>query len=667
VIDAEAEKRARSAEVVRAAWSGAIAPDPALHVWEWAERCRELSAKAAGEPGPYRIDRVPYTREIQEVLSDRSPVREVVVIKGAQLGFSEVGNNLIGYTIDHAPAPTLLVLPTLEVAQRYSRQRLAPMIADSPTLRAKVRDPRSRDASNSTLVKEFPGGFIMLAGANSPASLRSIPARKVIFDELDAFPPEAGEEGDPVWLAERAALTFGGRRKNLKISTPTIEGRSRIVAEFETTDQRFYFVPCPRCGDESPLAFSPGSTWIPEARKFMEWDEGKPETARVKCQACNGTILEHEKQYLLANGHWLARRPELSGERRGYAISSLYSPLGWTSWGEIVKGFLQTRHDQTKLRVWVNQRLGEPWRERGDAPEWQNLYNRRAKYAIGTVPRGGLVLTCGVDIQADRIELEVKAWGAGLQNWSIDYRVIPGTPREPAVWRELERVLAWTYRHEDGADLSIRAMAIDTGFATADVYAWVRRQPRHRVFAIKGREGAAVLVSQPQAVEVSSSTGKKLRRGIALYNVGVDEIKSQIYGWLRMPQPTDPDKEGFPPGWVHFPEYGEEWFRQLCAEQVVVRIVRGYRRYVWEKVRERNEALDCFVYSRAAAAIIGLDRWGDEHWSQAAAALGSTAPTPRPADPQARAPTPRAGEPGPAPARGRWLGGRGGSGWLRRR
>lgn len=666
-------------ELVASAWSAGLAPEQRLSVWEWAEANRHLSSKASAEPGPYRTDRVPYTREIQEALSASSEVQRVVVVKGSQLGFSELANNFAGYVMDQAPGPTLLVLPTLELAQRYSRQRLAPMIQESPALRAKVRDQREKDSSNSTLVKEFPGGLLILAGSNSAAGLRSMPARNLILDDLDAFALDAGEEGDPIFLAERATLTFGSRRKILKISTPTFEGRSRIVQEWETTDQRFFFVPCPRCGDLSPMAFSAGSRFVPAARKFLEFDSDPKtgraiaDSVRLRCAACDGRIEEHEKTAMISAGVWTPTAVASSAGSRGYHLSSLYSPLGWSSWSEIVEVWDSARKNPAKLRVVVNQRFGEPWREKGEAPDWKRLYRRREHYTGGVVPMKAAVLTAGVDVQADRFEVEVKAWGRGMESWSVDFKVVPGGPQDREAWADLDRLLSTPYPHETGAELPISKLAIDTGWATQLVYTWARRQDRRRVAAIKGREGSSIVVSTPKRVDVVGRTGKTLRHGLELWFVGVDEAKSTIYAWLGMEEPLNPAEEGYPPGWMHFPEWGEEYFRQLCAEQIVARTVHGLRRYSWEKVYERNEALDCNVYAYAAAALLGLQRWTPERWTQAFEALGSvpsTTPGPK-LETRTSSPTPPTDQAPREPRRprGGYLSGyrgRGGNGWLQR-
>lgn len=665
LVDAEA--------LIRAAWAFGLEPDAMLLAWEWAERERKLPEKGANEAGPYRISRVPFLREPHEVMSAGSPVQRVTVVKGSQGGWTEFANNIIGYYMDAAPCPIMLAEPTLELGERVSRQRIAPMIQDSPSLRRKLR-AASRDSGDRALLKEFPGGMLVIVGSNSAAAYRQMPARVVIGDDIDAFEHEAGEEGDPIFLLERATMTFGVRRKILKISTPTIEGRSRILDAWEDSDQRFYHVPCLHCGDYSPIAWKANSSFVVGARKHIWWPDDpklneteRGELVRMVCEVCGGHSPEHFKERMLAEGRWVPTHPQRSTIHRGYHHSTLYSPLGWSSWGENVELFLKGTRNQAALRHFVNQRLGEGWREKGDAPDWKRLYNLRERYPEWTVPARACVLTAGVDCQGDRLEVLLRAWGPGMESWGVGYRVIAGGPSDESAWRELDELLSTPLPHASGSLMQVRKLAIDAGYGTQDVYAWVRRQDRRRVMAVLGRAGTSTLLSTPQRVEVVGRTGKRFSRGVERWIVGVDEAKGQIYSWLRQDPPTN-EHEGFPAGYMHHPQWGESYFRQTCAEQVVVRIIRGVRRYVWELIGERNEGLDVNVYNLGAATALGLQRWGPERWRAEFEALGSAAPPRRRGeDPPSAAPPAKPSPPSPGPQGGGWLGGRGtGSKWLRR-
>ena len=310
------------------AWSRGIRPDPDLTVSEWADRHRLLSSRASAEPGRYRTARTPFMREIMDALSPSSPAQRVVFMKAAQVGATEAGNCFIGFVMHHAPGPMLAVQPTVELAKRNSRQRIDPLIEESPELRERIKPARARDAGNTMLSKEFAGGILIMTGANSAVGLRSTPARYLFLDEVDAYPASADEEGDPVSLAEARSLTFAHRRKVLLVSTPTIRGLSRIEREFEASDQRRYFVPCPHCGHSQWLRF-----------ERLRWDKARPETAEYHCEGCDTPIAEHHKTAMLAAGEWRATAESADPHTVGYHLSALYSPIGWLAWARIARAW----------------------------------------------------------------------------------------------------------------------------------------------------------------------------------------------------------------------------------------------------------------------------------------------------------------------------------------
>ena len=605
----------------RAARAG-LRPPPRLTVSEWADRYRMLPLTAA-EPGRWRTSRAPYLREIMDALSPMSPAEFVVFMKGAQTGGTEAGNNWLGYLIHHAPGLMLMVYPGLAEVKRNTNTRINPLIESTPELRERVVEPRSRDGGNSIFRKKFPGGELVMTGSNSAVGLRSTPARDLFLDEVDGYPSEAGEEGDPVDLAIQRTVTFKSRRKIYMVSTPTVEGRSRIQKAFLETDQRRYFVPCRECGESSWLQ------WIQ-----FRWPEGHPDQAVWVCPECGAEHEEHHKKAMLAAGEWRAT-VEGDGRHVGFHLSALYSP--WDTWGDIAVAFVKAKKDPGRLKVWVNTKLGEVWRERGEAPEWERLYERREPYPIGTVPSGGLLLTAGVDVQQDRLEAEIVAWGRDQQSWSVDYRVMMGnTSRlDDPVWDQLSALLDETWPHVSGVEMPLVRLAVDDGYNSQIVRAWARRHPGPRVLVTKGQDQATVPVGRPTAVDVDIA-GRKIRRGMKVWPVGVSLLKHELYGWLRMPRPTEEAVargETYPPGYCHFPEYGEEHFRQLCAEQLQKRETRkGYDVWEWVKTRDRNESLDCRIYGRAAAIQAGVQRFSPRRWKDLEAQFPVVAaPAPPPA------------------------------------
>ena len=360
-----------------------------------------------------------------DALSPAHPARRVVFMKSAQVGATTAGSNWIGYVIHHAPGPMLAVQPTVELAKRFSRQRIDPLIAESSVLRERVKPARSRDAGNTVLSKEFPAGLLVITGANSAVGLRSMSARYLFLDEVDAYPPSADEEGDPVALAEARTRTFSWRAKAFLASTPTIAGLSRIEGEYEASDQRRFFVPCPHCREMQWLKF-----------ERLRWDKGQPETAHYICTSCEGRIEEHHKTAILAAGEWRPTAQAQDPGTIGFHISALYSPVGWFSWENIARLWEAVTTDEAK-RSFKNGVLGETWIETGEAPDWQRLYERREAWQIGTVPSGGLFLTAGADVQKDRIEVDVWAWGRGLESWLVDHIVVDGGPEHAETWEKL--------------------------------------------------------------------------------------------------------------------------------------------------------------------------------------------------------------------------------------
>ena len=596
------------AEDILRSWRKGMRPDPDLTVSEWADAHRWLSSRGAAEPGRYRTARAPYLREIMDALSPRHPAQRVTFMKAAQVGATEAGNNWIGFVIHHAPGPMLAVLPSLELAKRTSRGRLDPLIADSPALRERVNPARSRDAGNSMLSKEFPGGILVLTGANSATGLRSMPARYIFLDEVDAYPASADEEGDPITLAEARTTTFSHRRKVFIVSTPTIRGISRIEREFEASDQRRYFLPCPHCGHMQWLQF-----------ERLRWAKGQPDTAAYHCEGCERPIAEHHKTRMLEQGEWRATAVSTDPHSIGFHLSALYSPLGWKSWGQIARDWLAAQGSEEMLRAARNTLLGETWVESGDAPEWQRLADRREEFAA-TVPHLGLFLTAGADVQKDRIEVDVWAWGRGLESWLVEHIVIPGGPDDPAAWDKLTALLGRTWTHESGAVMQLSKLAIDTGYESPAVYAWSRAVGYAKATPIKGVEtfNRSTPVSGPTFVDATIG-GKRLRRGARLWTIAVSTFKAETYRFLRLERPSDEDRAvGVcdAPGTMHLPAWADtEWLKQLVAEQMVtVRNKRGFGHQEWQKMRERNEALDCRVYARAAAWIHGADRWDEATW-----------------------------------------------------
>ena len=560
--------------------------DPELSISEWADMYRFLPARGAAEAGRGRTSRTPYLKEIMDELSPSSGRQRIVMMKGAQLGGTECGNNLIGYHIHQAPAPIMMVQPSLSDAKKVSQQRIAPMIEATPVLRERVADPKARDSGNTVLMKLFTGGLLLMVGANSDKGLRSTPAQILFADEIDSYPDDVAGQGDPVVLAEKRCSTFPNR-KTFLVSTPTIKDFSRIEREYLASDQRKYYLPCPHCKHMQTLRWAnlhwdhdPAGNWIPD-------------TVRYECENCGQAIDEMRyKTAMLEAGEWRPSNP--ASIIAGFHVHGLYSPIGLgKTWRELAIEWHAAQQDQSMLKAFINTVLGEVWEDAVTRFDENELMHRREDYE-NSIPLKVGVLTCGVDIQIDRIELELVGWGRGQESWHLNWLQFFGNPAEPSVWRLLDDFLLQRFEHDSGATLPVACTCIDTGGAnTQDVYRYLKGKSRRRIFGVKGLSTPAkALTSRP----TRSSTAK-----IPLVLVGTDTAKDSIYARLHIQTPG--------PGYSHFHNGCTlEYFAQLTAEVVETTHVKGHmrRRYIKAK-HKRNEALDCRVYALAALDILKAD------------------------------------------------------------
>jgi phage terminase large subunit GpA-like protein len=560
-----------------------LRPEPPLTVSEWADKHRRLGSKASAEPGPWRTNRTPYLREPMDCLSTTSQVQRVVMMFAAQTGKTESGSNWLGYVIAHAPGPMLLVQPTVEMAKRLSKQRLESLITETPVLAEKIAPSRSRDSGNTMFSKEFPGGMMLLTGANSATGLRSTPCRYIFCDEVDAFPLDVDGEGDPVSLAEKRATTFA-RRKILLTSTPTVKDFSRIEAEYQRSDQRRFYVPCPCCD---------AMQWLKWAQ--LKWENNDPKTARYECEVCKEQFAEIHKPAMLRKGEWRATAPS-DGKTAGFQLSGLYSPLGWLSWADMVDDFLRAKADAPMLKSFVNTRLAETWEEDyASKVDADGLMARCEPYKAGVVPDGGLLVTIGVDVQDNRLAVSVWAWGRDEEGWLLDHQEIYGDPSRPELWKQLDEVVLREWPHANGGKVTAEVACIDSGgHFTGEVYQYARERQGHGVVAIKGASQRGKLpISKGTKVDVNFK-GKTLKKGAMVFSVGSDTIKTTLFGRLKH------NEQGG--GYLHFhAQAGGEYFQQLTAEKQVLRYHRGFPIREWvKKPSARNEALDCLVYAYAA-------------------------------------------------------------------
>lgn len=593
-------------QLVCAAWRDGLMPDPDMTIDTWADEYRRLPPTSA-EPGQWRTERTPYMRDIMRDLSPGSGIDEVVLVKGGQISGSETANNVLGYVMHLAPGPAMLVQPTVDAGKDYVRERINPLIEYTPALQKRVSEARSRQGSNTTRFKKFPGGFLSVTGANSAQGLQSRAIRYLILDEIDRYPRDVDGQGDPVGMATKRTDTFRRNRKIMKLSTPGNKDDSRIIVDYETTDQRRYYLPCPHCGYMDYLRW-----------ENIHWPKGCPEEAHLVCTDCGGIIEEHHKTAMMDPGNGAEWRPTAQSSRpglRGYHVPGLLSPIGWRSWADIARDWEQaelaaTRGDHTLKKKVTNLDFGEAYEEVGDKIAENELKARAEPYEQRMVPHGGLLISASADVQHNRIECHSIAWGRGEEAWVIDYHIIWGDPLLPGPWNELDAWLLKPYRHQSGVEMRIAAACIDAGdgHTANEVYKFTRTRAHRNIMAIKGdsRYGGPVIKS-PSPVDVDIA-GQKIKGGARIWLIGTETAKNTLYARLRVVDHG--------PNYIHFGQWlAGDYYSQLTAEKLVTRHLNGRSYKRWKNPPgARNEAWDTMVYAYAAAVRLGVNRWGEPKW-----------------------------------------------------
>jgi phage terminase large subunit GpA-like protein len=542
-------------------------PREDLTVSQWADRYRILPAGTSSEPGKWRTDRVPYLREILDAMSDPG-VERICVRAASQVGKSEVLLCAVGYFAHHEPAPVLLVQSTEDAMKGFSKERVAPMFAASPALRG-LLDDSERSASNTVMLRQYPGGYLAGAWSGSAASLASRPIRVVLADELDIWPEETGKGGDPLSQAIQRTETFHNR-KIICVSTPTIENKSMIDRLYLQSDRRRFHVPCPHCGIFQALEWA---NVVYKTDGVVNLDD-----VYYRCAECGKRIEEREKEPMVAQGIWKPDAPDV--DERGYWLSGLYSP--WRSWREMAALWAKAcadRDGQGK-QAFKNLKLGVVWKQLAERISVERLQKNREDYGC-QVPDGVVLLSCAVDVQDDRFEAEVVGWGIGKESWGICYIVIPGDTSQVSTWNVLDQFLARPWQCSDGTSMVIAGAFIDSGgHRTMECYHFVRDRNDRHIYASKGFAGdGRAIVDKP-------THGNQLR--INLFPIGVDTAKEAVYSRLAL------EEKG--PGYCHFPMgagYDDQFFQGLVSE------VRNPKTRRWEKIRPRNEPLDCRVMGTA--------------------------------------------------------------------
>lgn len=566
-----------------------LEPPPDITLSEWADEYRYLSSEFAAEPGRWHTDRAPYQREAMDAITN-THTRKVVLMWASQTGKTQsLILNTIGYYMSYEPCPMLWLEPTVEASETGSKNFLTPMLRDTPTLAA-LTSQKSRDRNNTIREKQFPGGYITMQGANSPTGLAMRPIRILLADEIDRYPASAGNEGDPLALAEKRMTAFWDS-KEIVTSTPTIKGFSKIEAEYEHSTKEVWNVPCPKCGKYQPL------TWAKIKFDKEAFRDGSNTDVAMECEHCHAISDQYEWKALFDKGKYIAEFPRR--KTRGFYVNRFASLIA--TWESVVEEFLNA-NDEAKngnrepLKTWTNTALAETWDEEGIQLDDEELMKRAEEYDAD-IPAGVIALTCGVDTQDDRFEYEIVGWGLGKESWGIEKGEIYGDMKGPEVYERLDKVLLRSFTKKDGTTLTITATCIDSqGHHTNEVDRFCLPRWGRNVWSIKGKGGMDIpFISNPT---------RNNRVKVPKFTLGVDTGKVLVYDRLKV------EHEG--PGYCHFPVgrgYDAKYYMGLTAEKRIITYKKGRATTAWVLKNQgyrRNEPLDIRNYATAAMEIARL-------------------------------------------------------------
>lgn len=546
----------------------ALIPPPRLRLSEWIQSEVRLPEGMSATPG--KVELWPFQVEIADAIGDPD-IERVTLVKPVRVGFTTLITSAIASFVANDPAPILALLPTESDCRDYVVSDIEPLFDATPAVAGALIAEAHETVRNTLLSRRFPGGSLKVVAAKAPRNLRRHTVRVLLVDEADAM--EVGAEGSPILLAERRTLSFPDRKLVLG-STPIFEDTSHVLRSYAQSDQRVFELPCWAC------------EWRTELRwKHIEWESGQPGTAAFRCPQCQELIPEKHKPAMVAAGRWRATHPEVIGHA-GFRLNALVSLLANASWAKIAGEFLRVKDDSDELQTWTNTLMGEGWREAGVEVDENELASRVEPFGLDRIPGSVLVMTAGVDVQDDRLEVSIVGWSR-TEAFILGHLVLWGSPDEDATLAELDELLRTKWIHPGGHAIGLSATIMDSGDRTDRVYAFCFPRLNRRIFAGKGVAGTRPIC------EPSKS---KVRGGGRLQLVGVDTVKSMLYDRLSRGR------------MIRFSDSLElVYFEQLASERKVVRYVRGQpvRRFE-RKPGAQAEALDCCVYAFAARHIIQL-------------------------------------------------------------
>jgi phage terminase large subunit GpA-like protein len=549
----------------------ALIPPPRLRLSEWIETHMRLPEGVSALPG--RVTLWPYQREIADAISDPE-LERVTLVKPVRVGFTTLLTGALASYVANEPSPILALLPTEADARDYVVSDLEPIFEATPALRGLLSADADETGRNTLLSRRFAGGSLKIVAAKSPRNLRRHNVRVLLIDEADAMEP--GAEGSPITLAERRTLSFANR-KIIVGSTPTIEETSNVLRSYARSDRRVFEVACPECGHWHEI------TWAD-----IQWPEGEPERAHYVCPECGSVVEERHKAAMVEGGRWRATAPHVRGHA-GFRLNALVSTLANASWGKLAAEFVEAKRSPDTLQVFVNTILAQGWREAAEEIDEAALAARAEPFGLDAIPPDVLVITAGVDVQRDRLEIVFLGWSRE-EVFVLGQSVIYGDPTGDDVWSELDDALRTVWKHPKGGILRVDAAGVDAGDGeTMDrVMGFTRARMARRIYALKGATG-----NRP-SIKASDTKGAKL------FIVGVDGLKGQLASRLTRGRT------------VRFSDRLEaRFYEELASERLIMRYVRGAPVRLWERISGRRaESLDCVVYGMAVRGLVtaNLDR-----------------------------------------------------------
>jgi len=574
-----------------------------------------MSSSESAYEGKFTFERVPYFKWLLERYADPR-VKKVVCQKSAQIGWTQsVICNLIGHFIDIERPTCIVLLPSGPAVKKFNEEKFTPLLESNPKL-AKIVPVKSKDRDAKIDWKKLPGGYIKFVGSNTPDGVKSSTGSRLIVEEPDDCNLNLKGQGDAIKLLEERGKTV----PDVKIligGTPTVKGLSSIVEEFEYSDQNYWYVPCPDCGEYQPLVWEQVKWLKDEEKHDAIYGHHKPETAHYICTHCNSAWTDELKNDAVVRGEARAMQPFRGIV--GLALNELYATMQGSRMEELVKKYLLAvkefkQGNPDALVPFYNATLGLPYEHKTDLPAEDELRERCEDYPENFVPEGGLILTAGVDVQRDRFAIIIRAWGRGEESWLLTFTEIYGTTtdlRDP-VYKELAHILFRPYESAIGREMRISRFSIDSGdgITTDQVYSFVRRYQSQGALAVKGMaESDREIYALPQKKDTNYKATKAAKYGLRVYIVGTDKAKDLIVeGRLKL--------KGRGPGVMHWPKcVRADYFKQLLGEVKAPFRFKGKIRRVWtQKKGQAVEALDAEVYCLHAARSVKTNMLNESYW-----------------------------------------------------